>query len=357
MGFRLILFINNHQYKPVNKDNLMLKKSTKITVLLFIVLLLVSGLCAGSWIYFTGPVNKNGEDRTIVIKDGMPLKEVSETLKSDGLIKNGTVFVLLARIKGYGRSIKAGEYVLNPAMTPDKIMEMITKGKVVYHTVTIPEGFSIEQIADVLSERGIIERDKFLEYAMENGIENRYSINGPGLEGYLYPDTYQFAKGVSAGAIVDAMVKRFRRITDQYEQEIAESGMTLHEVITLASIVEKETGNASERPLIASVFLNRIKKRMRLESDPTVIYGIKNFSGNLKKRDLSSYSPYNTYVVKGLPPGPIASPGIDSIKAVLYPAKSDYLYFVSKNDGSHYFSSSLNEHNRAVYTYQKKRKG
>ena len=242
-------------------------------------------------------------------------------------------------------------------MPPGKIMEMMTRGEVVSHTVTIPEGFSIEQIAGVLSDNGIIDREKFLVYAMGDGVENNYSINGPGLEGYLYPDTYQFARGVSASAIVDAMVKRFWQVIGKFEQKIAESGITLHEVVTLASIVEKETGKASERPLIASVFLNRLRKRMRLESDPTVIYGIKDFSGNLKKRDLSTYSPYNTYVVRGLPPGPIANPGIDSIKAVLYPAKTNYLYFVSKNDGSHHFSSSLKEHNRAVYTYQKKRKG
>ena len=132
--------------------------------------------------------------------------------------------------------------------------------------------------------------------------------------------------------------------------------MTLHEIVTLASIVEKETGKASERPLIASVFLNRIRKHMRLESDPTVIYGIRNFSGNLKKIDLTTYTPYNTYVIRGLPPGPIANPGVESIKAVLFPARTNYLYFVSKNDGSHHFSSNLKEHNQAVNTYQKKRK-
>ena len=331
----------------------MLKKSIKITVLM---LFLIAVAGAGLWIYFTGPVHEGGEDKAIVIREGMHLKEISRMLESEGLIKNSTAFMLLAEIKGYGRRIKAGEYILNPSMTPGRIMEMMTRGEVVSHTVTIPEGYSIEQIADVLSASGLIEREKFLAYAMGNGIEKNYGIEGPGLEGYLYPDTYQFARGLSAVSIVDAMVKRFWQITDQFKQKIAESGMTLHEVVTLASIVEKETGRASERPLIASVFLNRIKKRMRLESDPTVIYGIKDFSGNLKKRDLTTHTPYNTYVIRGLPPGPIANPGIDSIKAVLYPAKTNYLYFVSKNDGSHHFSSTLKEHNRAVYTYQKKRK-
>lgn len=334
------------------------KKSIKTTILITIVimLLLVAGICAGVWIYFTNPALENGVDKTIVIKDGMHLREVSRTLEDEGIVKNSTAFVLLAKINGYSRKIKAGEYILNPSMSPLRILEMMTRGEVVTHTVTIPEGYSIEQIAAVLSSNGLIDREKFLAYAMSDGVENNYNIEGPGLEGYLYPDTYQFARGLNASAIVDGMIKRFREITAQFEQELAASGMTLHEVVTLASIVEKETGKASERPVIASVFLNRIRKRMRLESDPTVIYGIKNFSGNLKKKDLSTRTPYNTYVIRGLPPGPIANPGADSIKAVLYPAKTNYLYFVSKNDGSHYFSSNLREHNRAVYTYQKKRK-
>ncbi|MGD9157772.1 MAG: endolytic transglycosylase MltG [Desulfobacteraceae bacterium] len=336
----------------------MVKKSKRNSVFIAaaLVFLFITGAGVGLLIYFTGPVLENGEDKTIVIREGMHLKEISGILEKEGLVKNSTVFVLLARINGYSRKIKAGEYVLNPAMPPARIMEMITRGEVISHTVTIPEGFSIEQIADELSASGLIDREKFLSYAMGDAIEDNYSINGPGLEGYLYPDTYQFARGLSAGSIVDAMVKRFREVTDPLEQKIAESGMTLHEVVTLASIVEKETGKASERPLIASVFLNRIRKHMRLESDPTVIYGIKDFSGNLKKRDLTTYTPYNTYVIRGLPPGPIANPGEESIKAVLYPAETNYLYFVSKNDGSHHFSSNLKEHNKAVYTYQKRRK-
>jgi UPF0755 protein len=335
----------------------MLKKSKTTTILLtaVLVLLLVTFAGTGLWIYFTGPVLEIGDDRTFVVREGMHLKEISRTLEKEGLVKNSTAFILLAKINGCSRMLKAGEYLLNPAMPPKRILEMMTRGEVALHTVTIPEGLSIEQIADVLSSNGLIERDKFLMYALSDGIEIKYGINGPGLEGYLYPDTYQFAAGLSAGAIIDTMIKRFREITDQFGPKIAESGMTLHEIVTLASIVEKETGKASERPLIASVFLNRMRKRMRLESDPTVIYGIKNFSGNLKKSDLSTYTPYNTYVIRGLPPGPIANPGMDSIKAVLYPAETDYLYFVSKNDGSHHFSSSLQEHNRAVYIYQKKK--
>jgi UPF0755 protein len=157
-------------------------------------------------------------------------------------------------------------------------------------------------------------------------------------------------------SIVEVMVKHFWEVIGPLREKIEQSGMTIEEVITLASIVEKETGRAEERPIIASVFLNRLKKKMRLETDPTVIYGIKDFSGNLKKKHLTQRTPYNTYVIRGLPPGPIANPGKEAIEAVLFPATTDYLYFVSKNDGSHYFSKTLVEHNKAVQKYQKKRR-
>jgi UPF0755 protein len=176
------------------------------------------------------------------------------------------------------------------------------------------------------------------------------------LEGYLFPDTYQFGRGISPSLIIDAMVKRFWQMVGPLTDRAKETGMTMQEIVTLASIVEKETGQPSERPLIASVFLNRLKSGMRLESDPTVIYGLENFDGNLRKKDLVQRSPYNTYVIHGLTPGPICNPGLESIKAVIFPAKTDYLYFVSKNDGSHHFSRTLSEHNQAVERYQKGKK-
>ena len=326
-----------------------------ITLAACMVLIAIATATVGYRMYIVEPVLKEGAARTVIVKGGMTFREVSKILEQEGLIKNSKVFLLWARVKGYTRLLKAGEYNLSPAMSPERIMEMLTRGEIITHLVTIPEGFSIEKIADVLSENNLINREAFLSYTISDGIQQRYGINGNGLEGYLYPDTYHFARGLEARAIVDSMIDRFREVTGPYLADIANSGMSLHEVVTLASIIEKETGKADERPLIASVFLNRLKKRMRLESDPTVIYGIKNFSGNIKKKDLSTRTPYNTYVIKGLPPGPIANPGLDSVRAVLFPADTDFLFFVSKNDGSHHFSKSLKEHNRAVYIYQKKR--
>lgn len=218
----------------------------------------------------------------------------------------------------------------------------------------------MEQIADLLDSKGLVNKQQFLSLAQDPALLEQYGIPGPTLEGYLYPDTYQLARGISPSTAIHTMVERFWMLVRPLKKRAEDLGMEMEDVITLASIVEKETGLAGERATIASVFLNRLKRRMRLESDPTVIYGLKNFDGNLTRKDLSKPTPYNTYVIRGLPPGPIANPGLEAIKAVLYPAKTDYLYFVSKNDGSHHFSRTLSEHNRAVRMYQKggrKRRG
>jgi len=241
-------------------------------------------------------------------------------------------------------------------MAPIKILNILTKGIVITHSITIPEGFTIKQIAQLLDQNGITNGDEFLRLAKEPEIVKRYGISAPSLEGYLYPDTYKFASHLPPWRIIHTMVMRFKQVTSPLRERARQKGMKFEDVITLASIVEKETALDSERPIIASVFLNRLKRGIRLESDPTTIYGIENFDGNLKKSDLTRRTPYNTYVIKGLPPGPISNPGLKSIEAVLNPADTDYLYFVSKNDGSHYFSRTLQEHNRAVYRYQKRSK-
>jgi UPF0755 protein len=236
-------------------------------------------------------------------------------------------------------------------------MEILTRGVIITHPITIPEGYNRVQIADLLEQKGLIDKRKFLSLTEEPNLIASYNLSGNTLEGYLYPDTYQFAKGLSAGSIINTMVRRFFEIIQPYSARIEASDLSLKELITLASIVEKETGRKEESPIIASVFLNRLGKGMHLASDPTVIYGIKDFDGNITRKDLKKNTPYNTYVIRGLPPGPIACPGAAAIKAVLYPAETDYLYFVSKNDGSHHFSKTLAEHNRAVEIYQKRKKG
>ena len=309
----------------------------------------------GFGLFLMSPTDKGGADQIFFVKEGSSLKEVAGDLEKAGLISNKTLFVMWTRVKGYGKDLRAGEYALSPAMAPVQLIEILRKGLVILHPVTIPEGFTRGQIADALAAKGLADKKRFLELTQDKALLRQYGISGPSFEGYLFPDTYHFSRGMPTSAVLDTMVKRFKQLVSPLMDKTQGTGMKLEEVVILASIVEKETGKPEERPLIASVFLNRLRLGMRLESDPTVIYGIENFDGDLKKKDLTEKTPYNTYVIHGLTPGPIANPGLESIKAVMEPARTDYLYFVSKNDGSHYFSKSLSEHNRAVEIYQKRK--
>jgi UPF0755 protein len=321
----------------------------------FILLVFISLLVSVAFYhYLVHPAKTGMPDHVFLVREGATLREVADGLEKKEIISNKTLLLLWCRITGYGAGIKVGEYRLNSNMPPLKILDILSKGRVITYSVTIPEGFDITQIAQELEKKGLADRTEFTALATDPVIAREYGLTSPSLEGYLYPDTYRFSRGWPPLSIIDVMVKRFFEIISSLQEEIEASDMTLEQIITLASVIEKETGMGEERPIIASVFLNRLKKGMRLESDPTVIYGIKNFNGNLTKKDLTQSTPYNTYVIRGLPPGPIASPGKASIHAVLFPAETAYLYFVSKNDGTHQFSTTLAEHNRAVNTYQRK---
>ncbi len=317
--------------------------------------LLVLFLSLGLRYYLITPAGKKGLEQVFLIRDGSSLKQVAGDLEDKGLIRRKELFLLWAKLAGHSRGIKAGEYRLNAGMSPLEVLRALSKGTIIAHQVTIPEGFTISQIGELLERKGLAEKEEFISFAKDPEAAGRYGIASPGLEGYLYPDTYRFGRGLSPMSVIHVMVDRFKDVFAPLTDRAKDLGLTMEDVVTLASIIEKETGRAEERSLIASVFLNRLKKGMRLESDPTVIYGLKDFNGNLKKRHLSQKTPYNTYVIKGLPAGPIANPGGEAIRAVLYPARTDYLYFVSKNDGTHYFSKTLDEHNRAVNIYQRKK--
>jgi UPF0755 protein len=317
--------------------------------------LVVVFLSLGFAFFLVSPADKDAADQVFIVKEGSSLKEVAADLETRGLITNKTLFVLWTRVKGYGKDIRAGEYALSPAMAPVQLLEIMRKGLVILHPVTIPEGFTRDQIADALAAKGLADKKRFLELTRDKTLLRQYAISGASFEGYLFPDTYHFSRGTPTLAILGTMVTRFKQAVSPLMEKSQGTGMKFEEVVILASIVEKETGRPEERPLIASVFLNRLKLGMRLESDPTVIYGIENFDGDLKKKDLTEKTPYNTYVIHGLTPGPIANPGLESIKAVMDPARTDYLYFVSRNDGSHQFSKTLAEHNRAVEIYQKRK--
>jgi UPF0755 protein len=327
--------------------------------LIFILALLIFFLFSFMGLYFgyflISPAGFDKKEEIFIVKKGSGLRTVATELERRRLVKGKNLFILWALLKGSAGDIKAGEYSLNQSMAPIRVCNILTSGAIKTYPLTIPEGLTAEQIADLLAKKNLVNKMEFISLVMDKTLVASYRVDGPSLEGYLFPDTYVISKDIGAQELIDIMVNRFWNVFNTLTKGQKDL-MPLVETVTLASLVEKETGLAKERPVIASVFINRLKKRMRLESDPTVIYGLKDFDGNLKRKDLRVRSPYNTYINYGLPPGPIANPGRDSLMAAINPAKTNYLYFVSKNDGSHHFSATLKEHNRAVVKYQKRRR-
>jgi len=292
-------------------------------------------------------------EELITVLPGQQLKTTADMLFHSEIIRSPSSFCLYARGFGYDRRIQAGEYLLSGSMTPRQILEMMASGKTYLHKITIPEGYNLKEIAGVLASAGLVSESRLLNAARNPQLCHGWKIEAETAEGYLFPDTYYFPKGVSAEKILSAMIQRFRQVfTPEMAKQAENEGLSIHQAVTLASIIEKETGADSERPMVSSVFHNRLKRRMRLESDPTVIYGLDHFDGNITRRDLTTPTPYNTYTRQGLPPGPIASPGNKSLLAAVYPAQSDYLYFVSRKDKTHQFSRTWEEHLQAVNKYQ-----
>ena len=293
----------------------------------------------------------------IFIPKGTSSRDIVGLLAEQRLIHNDTRFLILVRLMGQSANLQAGEFRLKTNQSPLAVIKELSSARPVEHSITIPEGLTIAQIAAIFSAQGWVDESRFISLANDPAFIAQLGIhNNNSLEGYLFPETYRLIKpSKGEAAILKMLVDQALSVWSQLAVN-DNSGLTRHQVFTLASIIEKESGVSAERPLIASVFLNRLKKKMKLQSDPTVIYGLEKYSGNLTKADLKTQTPYNTYVIPGLPKGPIANPGRQSLQAVLSPAESDYLYFVSKNDGTHYFSTSLRQHNRAVQKYQRNNK-
>jgi len=292
------------------------------------------------------------------ISRGQSFNTTARQLAQAGLCTSETKLRFVATLLGLDKKIKAGEYRLSGAMPPQAILSILTSGRVHLRKLTIPEGYTVKQIAAVVEKNGLGKAAHITDLCFSEPFIRRMNLpdDAPSLEGYLFPETYLFEKGTTEEAILTAMVDRFKAVfTATLQRDGRTLGLTPNQVVTLASIIEKETGAPFERPLISSVFHNRLKKRMRLETDPTVIYGIKDFNGNITRKDLRRRTPYNTYVIKGLPPGPIASPGLAALTAAVRPDDTPYLYFVSKKDGSHHFSRTLREHSKAVRKYQLRR--
>ncbi|MBI2875357.1 MAG: endolytic transglycosylase MltG [Candidatus Tectomicrobia bacterium] len=307
---------------------------------------------------FHTPLTRNKQDQqVVVIPKGLGACQVASLLEERGLIRRASTFYLLALLKGKQGHLSAGEYRLSPGMTPAEILETLSQGKVLLHSVTLPEGITVQDVARLLEGRGLARSARILALSQDRGVLASWGIQADSLEGYLFPETYYFPRGVPETEILRTMVRTFaRRFSPADGERARQLGLSWHQAVTLASLIEKEAKEPAERSLISAVYHNRLKQGMRLQCDPTVIYALgERFVGNLTRQDLTMDSPYNTYLYPGLPPGPICNPGKESLRAALYPAQTDALYFVSRNNGWHQFSTTLEEHNRAVLSYQPKR--
>jgi UPF0755 protein len=301
------------------------------------------------------PIAPEAESVLFQVAPGESLASVTAHLEEQGLIRSATALEWLARAYGLADELRSGEYRLSAALAPSEILRRIATGEIATFEVVLPEGLTALEVAARLEQAGLASAADFAAVVRDPELARELGVEGESVEGYLFPETYRLPHGLDPREIARILVGQFLGHWEVLAPLAAERGLSQRQVVTLASMVEKETGVSRERPLIASVFHNRLRRGMRLESDPTVIYGIPGFDGNLRRRDLlDPANPYNTYRIAALPPGPIASPGADSLRAVLEPAESEFLYFVSRNDGTHQFSETYGEHLAAVAAYQRR---
>jgi UPF0755 protein len=294
----------------------------------------------------------------IFIAKGSSLATIGVVLAEAKLIEEDVRFVVLAKLSGLGGKLKAGEFRLATGLTSYQLLKALASAKPIHYVITIPEGLRASEIAAVFGDGGWFDPRSFANLMVDRDFIDKQGLAGvPSLEGYLYPDSYRLTRDTrGAERIVAMMVGRFHQVWNDLVADMSQKPH-LEKTVILASMVEKETGAAVERPLIAGVFHNRLQLGMRLQSDPTVVYGLENFSGKITRRHLQTETPYNTYTIDGLPAGPICSPGREALLAVLKPTATKDLYFVAKNDGTHHFSETLAEHNSAVQRYQRKNSG
>jgi len=297
-----------------------------------------------------------GSEQFVDIPQGAGSVAIGDRLIAGGVVRDRITYRIALWLSGEGRRLKAGEYRFDRAMTPFEVIDKIARGDVYVIHLTFREGLMIAEMSKLFESHGLGQAAAFVEAAKNAALIRDVDPAAKDLEGYLFPETYALPRTTDADKLVRMMVARFEHVlTPEMRQAAASRNLSVRQTVTLASIVEKETGRAEERPLVAAVFLNCLKIGMALQTDPTIIYALSRagrYDGNLHKEDLSLDSPYNTYRFPGLPPGPIASPGAAALEAAVHPADVPYLYFVSRNDGSHAFASTLDEHNRNVQKYQ-----
>lgn len=302
------------------------------------------------------PVNDSPIMRIIDIPKGAGFFRITEILNDAGLVKNRPFFWALALGKGATKSIRAGEYEFTGSMSPAEIIEKLVRGEIKSYTVTLLEDITANEMARILAAVKLINEKEFITLTTDKPFLTSLGIEADSIEGYLFPETYQFNRSMTTKEVIRIIVRQFwKEITPEMRERAEKMGLTLNEWVTLASMIGKESGNREEKTIISAVFHNRLARRMKLQSDPTAVYHLE-LEGtpvkSIRRRHLSADTPYNTYRISGLPPGPIANPGIDSLRAALYPDRVGYLYFVATNDGLHHFSTNLDAHNKAVAKYQ-----
>lgn len=332
---------------------------TKAFIILGVLAPLISGILILTHLMVVFYTPYQGETKTFTIRSGEGFSSINYRLMKEEIISNARLFHYYTKFSNSLNKFKAGSYEIKSGQDMGDILEILTNGTPILNSVTLPEGKNMFEMGKILEENNITSYTDFIKASRDPENIKLLGFEAPSMEGYLFPDTYKFAPNTPANTVIQAMVNLFNEKTK--DLDFSKSFLTKKEVIILASIVEKETGAKQERPTIAGVYLNRLKKKMRLQADPTTIYGIwENFNGNLQKKHLLEKTAYNTYKMSGLPLGPIANPSLAAIKAVLNPEKHNYLYFVSKNDGTHIFTPTYKEHLKAVEYWQKnasRRKG
>jgi UPF0755 protein len=323
----------------------------KLLITITILLLITVG-SVGT--YVTSYLNKTyeGTDVNFVVENGDTFGKINQRLYNQGLISNTRFFHYMAKYKKVMSKFRAGSYTIAKGSTMSDVLNTLVYGQANLTSITIPEGKNMYEVAKLLDAAGVTKEKDFLDIIQNREFINQFNISADSLEGYLYPETYRFVPNSPAKVVAKTMLDLFRKKTEDIN--FSHPFLDKHQVIILASMVEKETGAKIERPSIAGVFTNRLKKRMRLESDPTTIYGIwSRYKGNIKKSDLLEITPYNTYKIPALPQGPISNPSLEAIQAVLSPEQHEYLFFVSKNDGTHVFTKNYGEHVQAVDSFQR----
>jgi UPF0755 protein len=314
---------------------------------------LAAALLSAFLLFDTHP-RGNWEGKLVLIPKGSPLPEVSRILREGGILPHPSAFRVLVLLTFTGRRLHYGEYAFPTPPSAFLAWRRLIRGDVIKYEVTVRPGENLYDVAELLKVKNLATAEAFLATATSPAVLRRLEIPGESAEGYLFPDSYIFVKPVTPEEILESMVRQFRRkVPPDAEKRAREAGLSLHQVVTIASIIEKETGIEEEKPIVSAVIRRRLALGMPLQMDPTVIYGAKRFDGTVTGKDLRMAGPYNTYLNRGLPPGPIANPGLAALAAALNPSNEDYLFFVSRNDGSHAFSRTLPEHNRAVEAFRR----